>query len=108
VTVSVRTKFVACILNEFERMTGGSRAWIGVDDRDGLMIVLEAAKSRFGDRGRVLEIENMCASPKSQNPEYRVTLLAVRGMWKNVPAPSNYSRQRDELPSLPTRSTTRS
>jgi hypothetical protein len=41
---------------------------------------LRAVKSRFGvgDGGRILEIDNMYATPKSKNPAYRVIPLVVR------------------------------
>jgi ppGpp synthetase/RelA/SpoT-type nucleotidyltranferase len=97
-SVSVRTKSAEGILDKVERMTEGSESRPGrpnyrtgdVIDAVGARIttnnmrdleqVLEAAKSHFGvgDDGRILEIENMYAEPKSKNPAYRVIPLVVR------------------------------
>lgn len=97
-SVSIRTKSADGILDKVDRMTTGSpsrparpdyRAGDVIDavgarittrDMHDLAQILEAAKSRFGvgDGGRILEIDNMYASPKSKNPAYRVIPLVVR------------------------------
>jgi hypothetical protein len=55
-------------------------ARITTSDMHDLAQVLEAVKGHFGvgDGGRILEIENMYASPKSKNPAYRVIPLVIR------------------------------
>lgn len=61
------------------RITVGSAADLGR--------VLDMIKERFGtgDGGRVLEIENMYAQPKSNNPAYRVVPLVVSVEVDHVP-----------------------
>jgi ppGpp synthetase/RelA/SpoT-type nucleotidyltranferase len=97
-SVSVRTKSADGILDKVERMSTGSPsrpgrpdyragdvidavgARITVSDMRDLAQALEAVKSTFGvgDAGRILEIDNMYATPKSKNPAYRVIPLVVR------------------------------
>jgi ppGpp synthetase/RelA/SpoT-type nucleotidyltranferase len=55
-------------------------ARITVENMDQLEQALRNVQQRFGvgDTGRILEIENMYAEPKSKNPEYRVIPMVVR------------------------------
>jgi ppGpp synthetase/RelA/SpoT-type nucleotidyltranferase len=104
-TVSVRTKDAAGILDKIKRMTEGSEsrpgragyragdvidavgARITTADMHDLARILEAAKRHFGTGadGRILEIDNMYAEPKSKNPAYRVIPLVVRVDVAGVP-----------------------
>jgi ppGpp synthetase/RelA/SpoT-type nucleotidyltranferase len=97
-TVSVRTKNADGILDKIKRMTDGAEgrpgregyragdvidavgARITTADMHDLARILEAAKRHFGTGadGRILEIDNMYADPKSKNPAYRVIPLVVR------------------------------
>lgn len=96
--VNIRTKPAEGILDKVQRMTNGSPsrpgrpdyrtgdvidavgARITATDMHDLAQILEAAKSHFGvgDNGRILELDNMYATPKSKNPAYRVIPLVVR------------------------------
>jgi len=98
VSISVRTKSAEGILDKVRRMTEGSGSRPGrpayragdVIDAVGARIttsnmhdleqVLDAVRAHFGvgDGGRILEVENMYAAPKSKNPAYRVIPLVVR------------------------------
>jgi ppGpp synthetase/RelA/SpoT-type nucleotidyltranferase len=97
--VNVRTKSAAGILDKVERMTTNLTgrparpnyrtgdvidavgARITVPNMEGLAQILDRAQQHFGvgDSGRILEIDNMYASPKSKNPGYRVIPLVVKG-----------------------------
>ncbi|WP_260868085.1 hypothetical protein [Streptomyces sp. SAJ15] len=90
--LSIRTKSADGLVDKVKRMTEGSEgrkarpdyeigdvidavgARITVDDTARLEAVLEKAKEHFGigEDGRLLEVENMYAQPKSGNPSYRV------------------------------------
>jgi ppGpp synthetase/RelA/SpoT-type nucleotidyltranferase len=96
--VSVRTKHADAILEKVGRMVKGSAgrpgrpnfrvgdvtdavgARITVENMLELAATLRNVKRHFGvgDAGRILEIENMYAEPKSKNPEYRVISLTVK------------------------------
>ena len=90
---SVRTKSAAGLFDKIGRMNEMGRpgyevgdvidaigARITVEDMPQLALALNAAEQRFGvgDGGRILEIENMYADPKSRSPEYRVIPMIVR------------------------------
>ncbi|MEU9700880.1 hypothetical protein [Streptomyces sp. NPDC047981] len=95
--VSIRTKTADGLVDKVNRMTEGSEgrkarpdyeigdvidavgARITVEDTARLESVLEKAKEHFGtgEDGRLLEIENMYAEPKSGNPSYRVIPMVV-------------------------------
>lgn len=95
--LSIRTKSADGLVDKVNRMTEGSEgrkprpdyeigdvidavgARITVDDTAQLETVLEKAKEHFGtgDDGRLLEVENMYAEPKSGNPSYRVIPMVV-------------------------------
>jgi ppGpp synthetase/RelA/SpoT-type nucleotidyltranferase len=97
VIVSSRAKKSNDILDKVQRMTTG---WTGMPARSGYragdvidavgarltvsdMQTLEAVFDRIqtqfgvGDGGRILEIENMYAEPKSKAPEYRVIPMII-------------------------------
>jgi ppGpp synthetase/RelA/SpoT-type nucleotidyltranferase len=94
---SVRTKTAEGLIDKVDRMTtgaGGRRsrseyevgdvidavgARITVDNVEQLTTLLETVKNHFGtgSRGRILEIENMYASPKAHAPAYRVLPLVI-------------------------------
>jgi ppGpp synthetase/RelA/SpoT-type nucleotidyltranferase len=95
---SVRSKDADAVLNKVMRMSQGSPGRPGrpnyrvgdvidavggritVENMDQLEQALRNVQQRFGtgDGGRILEIENMYAEPKSKNPEYRVIPMVVR------------------------------
>ncbi|MEU1375983.1 helicase HerA-like domain-containing protein [Streptomyces triculaminicus] len=95
--LSIRTKSADGLVDKVNRMTEGSEgrkarpdyeigeavdavgARITVEDTAQLETVLEKAKEHFGTRedGRLLEVENMYAEPKSGNPSYRVIPMVV-------------------------------
>jgi ppGpp synthetase/RelA/SpoT-type nucleotidyltranferase len=92
-TFSVRTKSAAGLFDKVGRMTESGRATyevgdvidavgarITVEDMPQLASALKTAEQRLGtgDGGRILEIENMYADPKSRSPEYRVIPMIVR------------------------------
>lgn len=95
--LSIRTKSADGLVDKVNRMTEGSEgrkarpdyeigdvidavgARITVEDTAQLESVLEKAKGHFGtgEGGRLLEVENMYAEPKSGNPSYRVIPMVV-------------------------------
>ncbi|MFH8476965.1 hypothetical protein [Streptomyces sp. NPDC018000] len=95
--LSIRTKSADGLVDKVNRMTEGSEgrkarpdyeigdvidavgARITVEDTAQLEAVLEKAKGHFGtgEGGRLLEVENMYAEPKSGNPSYRVIPMVV-------------------------------
>ncbi|MQY27916.1 toxin glutamine deamidase domain-containing protein [Nocardia aurantia] len=95
-TVSSRTKSAEGILDKVGRMVAGSRvraprpdyragdvidavgARITVADTDALARLLDVVENHYGtgDHGRILEIDNMYATPKG-NPRYRVVPLVI-------------------------------
>ncbi|MGV9680067.1 hypothetical protein ACWDSJ_32705 [Nocardia sp. NPDC003482] len=105
VTISVRTKPAAAILDKVKRMVEGSEdraprptyeagdaidavgARITVQSTDQLSQLLDRVRDRLGvgEGGRILEIENMYATPKSRNPSYRVIPVVVRVDVSGIP-----------------------
>ncbi|UGT39677.1 hypothetical protein LTV02_26935 [Nocardia yamanashiensis] len=95
---SLRTKSGAGILDKVQRMFEGGEnrpprpnyqvgdvidavgARITVENTRELAVLLERIQEHFGigEHSRILEIENMYATPKGRNPEYRVIPLVVR------------------------------
>ncbi|EDY49955.1 hypothetical protein [Streptomyces clavuligerus] len=95
--LSIRTKYADGLVDKVNRMTEGSEgrksrpdyqigdvidavgARITVEDTARLETLLEKAKEYFGtgEGGRLLEVENMYAEPKSGNPSYRVIPMIV-------------------------------
>jgi ppGpp synthetase/RelA/SpoT-type nucleotidyltranferase/Flp pilus assembly pilin Flp len=95
---SVRTKSADGLIDKVKRMVTGEAGRgvrpdyqvgdvidgvggrITVENMDQLAKVLDKVRSRFGagDGGRILEIENMYASPKSSSPRYRVIPMIVK------------------------------
>ncbi|MFI2033368.1 hypothetical protein ACH470_01480 [Streptomyces bottropensis] len=95
--LSIRTKSADGLVDKVNRMTEGSEgrkarpdyeigdvidavgARITVEDTAQLETVLEKSKAYFGtgEDGRLLEVENMYAEPKSGNPSYRVIPMVV-------------------------------
>jgi ppGpp synthetase/RelA/SpoT-type nucleotidyltranferase len=95
--VSGRSKDASGLIDKVVRMTSGTEnrpprphfrvgdiidavgTRITVPDMATLSAVLEQVKTHFGtgDGGRILEIENMYAEPKSKNPDYRVVTLTI-------------------------------
>ncbi|MEV7852758.1 hypothetical protein [Streptomyces sp. NPDC088183] len=95
--LSIRTKSADGLVDKVNRMTEGSEgrkarpdyeigdvidavgARITVEDTAQLEAVLEKSKGHFGtgEGGRLLEVENMYAEPKSGNPSYRVIPMVV-------------------------------
>ncbi|MFB8086074.1 hypothetical protein [Streptomyces sp. NPDC055992] len=95
--LSIRTKSADGLMDKVNRMTAGSEgrkarpdyeigdvidavgARITVADTTRLEAVLKKAEEHFGtgEDGRLLEIENMYAEPKSGNPSYRVIPMVV-------------------------------
>ncbi|WUS95552.1 hypothetical protein OHA46_02145 [Streptomyces sp. NBC_00708] len=95
--LSIRTKSADGLMDKVNRMTTGSEgrkarpdyeigdvidavgARITVADTTRLEAVLERAEEHFGtgEDGRLLEIENMYAEPKSGNPSYRVIPMVI-------------------------------
>ena len=95
--VSARSKTAEDLVDKVGRMTRGSNnvrprphyrvgdaidavgTRITVADMSGLAAAFDAAKAYFGtgDGGRILEIENMYASPKSAKPLYRVISMVI-------------------------------
>lgn len=95
--MNIRTKDSEAIFNKVGRMTTGSDtrlprpgyqvgdvidavgARITACDTKQLGELLHAVKEYYGigDGGRILEVENMYAAPKSASPEYRVIALVV-------------------------------
>src|SRR5262249_54714722 len=95
---SVRTKNADGLFDKVGRMTTGKAgrgvrpdyqvgdvidavgARITVDSTAELASTLDRVKSHFGtgENGRILEIENMYASPKSGAPNYRVVTMVIR------------------------------
>jgi hypothetical protein len=98
VTYSARTKSADGLLDKVFRMRRGNGGKaprpgyqlgdvidavggrITVETPEQLAQLLEAVKAYFGtgDSGRILEIENFCASPKSETPSYRLITLIIR------------------------------
>ncbi|WP_067711935.1 hypothetical protein [Nocardia yamanashiensis] len=95
---SLRTKSGDGIIDKVQRMVEGGEnrpprpnyqvgdvidavgARITVKNTHDLAILLERIQEHFGvgEHSRILEIENMYATPKGRNPEYRVIPLVVR------------------------------
>jgi ppGpp synthetase/RelA/SpoT-type nucleotidyltranferase len=96
-TYNVRTKDAEALIDKVNRMVGGSAgrsprpdyqvgdvidavgARITVEDTTQLAVLLEEVKTRFGTGpgGRILEVENMYASPKPHAPAYRVIPMII-------------------------------
>lgn len=104
-STSMRTKSGVGILEKVGRLVAGSEtrpprpnyrvgdvidavgARITVADTRQLSRLLEHVQRQFGvgDGGRLLEIENMYAGPKSAYPEYRVITMVVRVDADGIP-----------------------
>jgi ppGpp synthetase/RelA/SpoT-type nucleotidyltranferase len=94
VVVSVRTKGAAGLIDKVQRMVNGAKgrnvrsdyqigdvidavgARITVDNTEQLTALLQEIRGQLGDR--ILEIENMYASPKSHAPAYRVIPMVLK------------------------------
>ncbi|MCP9622533.1 hypothetical protein NMK54_20505 [Nocardia otitidiscaviarum] len=97
-TTNIRTKRPSGILDKVQRMVRGHGgrdprpyyrvgdvidavgARITVENVQQLTVLLSRVRQHFGtgDNGRILEIENMYATPKKGNPEYRVIPVVIR------------------------------
>ena len=94
VVVSVRTKSAAGLIDKVQRMVKGAKgrnvrsgyqigdvidavgARITVDNTEQLTALLQEIRGQLGSR--ILEIENMYASPKSHAPAYRVIPMVIK------------------------------
>nr|WP_255495522.1 toxin glutamine deamidase domain-containing protein [Nocardia sp. GTS18] len=97
-TTNSRTKPADAILDKVHRMVNGAEnrpprphyqvgdaidavgARITVDSTEQLAALLTRIQQQLGtgDNSRIVEIENMYATPKSRNPEYRVIPMVIR------------------------------
>ncbi|PPJ36878.1 hypothetical protein C5E45_18310 [Nocardia nova] len=104
-TVSVRSKDGDGLLDKVQRMLLGRAGAPGrpnyevgdvidavggritVHDMKALAAVFERVKNHFGtgDAGRILEIENMYAHPKSKAPSYRVIPMIIKSEVNGMP-----------------------
>jgi len=96
--LSIRTKGAAGIVDKVQRMVSGADgrpgrpnyrvgdvidaigARITVDSTADLGRLMERVRTHFGygNEGRILEVQNMYARPKTHNPAYRVVPMIVR------------------------------
>jgi ppGpp synthetase/RelA/SpoT-type nucleotidyltranferase len=96
--LNVRTKGPEGVIDKVQRMVNGGPgrpprpdykvgdvidaigARITVKDTADLGTLIEKVRNHFGfgDEGRILEVENMYAAPKSRNPAYRVIPMIIK------------------------------